>query len=108
MIQATFNKKNDFIDSFKIKGHAGYAEHGEDIICASVSSLAISVINTLEEYVKAKIKYSVKEADVSLNIIKVNDTQKIQADALTKMLMIAVKEMSEEHSQYIKVKIMEE
>ena len=33
-----------------IKGHAGYAEEGEDIICAAVSALAINFYNSVETF----------------------------------------------------------
>ncbi len=34
---------------FTCDGHAGYAEAGEDIVCAAVSVLVINTINSLEE-----------------------------------------------------------
>ena len=38
MIHAVFEKKNGTLCGFSVKGHAGYAEAGEDIVCAAVSS----------------------------------------------------------------------
>ena len=35
---------------FSIKGHAGYAEHGQDIICAAVSVLAQNTVNSIEQF----------------------------------------------------------
>ena len=31
------------------RGHAGYAERGEDIVCAALSVLVINTLNSLEE-----------------------------------------------------------
>lgn len=39
MITVTVGEVNGALISFKSEGHAGYAQHGEDIICASVSSI---------------------------------------------------------------------
>lgn len=33
---------------FEIKGHAGYAEHGHDIVCAGVSASAYTTFHSLE------------------------------------------------------------
>lgn len=33
----------------EIKGHAGYAEHGKDIICAAVSILSQAFLSTLSD-----------------------------------------------------------
>ncbi len=34
---------------FRMEGHAGFAEEGEDIVCAAVSSAAYLTVNTLTE-----------------------------------------------------------
>ncbi len=37
---------------FTCMGHAGYADAGEDIVCAGISALVINAINSLEEITK--------------------------------------------------------
>lgn len=37
------------LTGFSAKGHAGYAEEGSDIVCAAVSVLTITCVNTLEK-----------------------------------------------------------
>ena len=48
MITVTVTKKNNSYTEFTSKGHAGYAEEGQDIICAAVSVLVINTVNSLE------------------------------------------------------------
>ena len=45
------NEKNECVgfDSF---GHAGFAEEGQDIVCAAVSILTINTINAIETFTK--------------------------------------------------------
>ena len=38
MIEAVFERKNGRLCGFSVRGHAGYADAGEDIVCAAVSS----------------------------------------------------------------------
>ena len=47
MIKATFDITSDTL-SLRIEGHAGYAEHGKDIVCASASILAYTVAQYVE------------------------------------------------------------
>lgn len=47
MIKVTFTERGKKL-SLRLEGHAGYAEHGKDIVCASASILAY----TLERNVK--------------------------------------------------------
>ena len=35
---------------FKCDGHAGYAEYGQDIVCAALSVLTINTINSIENF----------------------------------------------------------
>lgn len=50
MIQVQAVKENGCYKKFMIDGHAGYAEMGEDIVCAAVSALVINTINSIEEF----------------------------------------------------------
>lgn len=45
---------------FIIEGHADYANSGEDIVCAAVSSAAYMTVNTITDIIKA-------EADVAVD-----------------------------------------
>lgn len=38
------------IIGFQVSGHAGFADYGNDIVCASVSVLVINCINSIEKY----------------------------------------------------------
>ena len=61
MTRITIYKKNRQIIGFKALGHAGYAEAGEDIVCASVSVLTINTINSIETFTSAKSNLSCDE-----------------------------------------------
>ncbi len=50
MIRVQIVKKEGQYQRFSIDGHAGYAEMGEDIVCAAVSALVINTINSIEKY----------------------------------------------------------
>ena len=45
MITIKVRKKNGSYEEFISKGHAGYAEAGQDIVCAAVSALIINTVN---------------------------------------------------------------
>lgn len=48
MIKVTFTESGDKL-SLRLEGHAGYAEHGKDIVCASASILAYTVAQFVTE-----------------------------------------------------------
>ena len=51
MIQAVFERAEDGeLRSAEITGHAGSGEYGFDVVCASVSTLAINFVNSVEKF----------------------------------------------------------
>ncbi|MGG3573779.1 ribosomal-processing cysteine protease Prp [Bacillus gobiensis] len=50
MIQATINRSVNSreIVSFSLSGHADFAEHGQDLVCAGASAVVIGAINAVE------------------------------------------------------------
>jgi uncharacterized protein YsxB (DUF464 family) len=58
-----YKSDKDSYKGFCCNGHSGYATSGEDIVCAAISVLVITTINSLE--VLAKEKMTVKEDERS-------------------------------------------
>ena len=61
MINITVVKSNSKIITIQATGHSGYAEEGQDIVCAAVSTLTQALINGLVEVVKISPKYVIDE-----------------------------------------------
>ena len=49
MITATFYHRNQRLTGVSVSGHAGYADAGQDVICASVSASVQLTANLLTE-----------------------------------------------------------
>lgn len=58
---------NDKINSIEISGHANFDEYGKDIVCSSVSSIAITTVNALLKLGK-DINYINKEGYLKITI----------------------------------------
>ena len=72
MITATvFQDSGDSGDvsyrGIEIKGHAGWAEAGEDIICAGVSALAVNFYNSVEEFTEDSFEGEAGQKDVQFS-----------------------------------------
>lgn len=48
MISANFCKSQGLLTGFSFSGHSGYAEAGEDVVCAAVSSAVQLTVNILD------------------------------------------------------------
>ena len=57
MIKGTFYRtESGTIHQFRITGHAGAGEYGEDIVCAAVSALSINAINSVSHLLALRCK----------------------------------------------------
>ena len=62
MIKANlFTTRDGSLVGFDISGHADFAERGQDIVCAAVSSAAFLVANTICEIIKLTAETDVDE-----------------------------------------------
>ena len=50
MISVVISKHLNNIVSVSLDGHAGYADHGQDIVCSAVSVLVINTFNSIERF----------------------------------------------------------
>ncbi|GCF92856.1 hypothetical protein NRIC_07470 [Enterococcus florum] len=109
MITGTFTRNNrGRIISIEITGHAGFGEEGEDIICAGISTLAYSVLNSIDslagfqpivEIDEVEGGYLYAEMLEDLPQEKVNISQ-----ILLESLLVGFKTVKEEYPDYIKIR----
>jgi uncharacterized protein len=49
MIQVTiYRLESGLIQAFTLSGHANYANHGKDIVCAAASAVSVGTVNAIE------------------------------------------------------------
>lgn len=71
MVRVTFSKNNDGdIVVFKVEGHAGYAPHGQDIVCAAVSAVTTSTINGIKALTDGEIEVSIDGGLIDACVLK--------------------------------------
>lgn len=54
-------------EGITLRGHANYAPHGQDVVCAGVSTLVQTLIQSIEELTQDKIQYSMSPGRVDIN-----------------------------------------
>ncbi|MDE5792938.1 MAG: ribosomal-processing cysteine protease Prp [Oscillospiraceae bacterium] len=104
MIKAVFQKQNGKFCSCSIKGHADYADMGQDIICASVSSAVQLTANLITESFHEQADISAKN-----NIIKIclKQVQTGNGAVILDGLFVHLQCISEEYPDNIKIQVSE-
>ena len=68
MTKCEFFTEEDRITGFSISGHSGYAEAGQDIVCAAISAVVTMAEATINDVCGAKAKVRVKEEDARVTL----------------------------------------
>ena len=89
-------KKNEVIE---ISGHANYDEFGKDIVCASVSSVIMTAVNSIMNIDNSSISY-VDDGN-KIIIKKLNDNEIV--DKLLNTMIVILKDLEKQYKKNIKV-----
>ena len=94
----------DRITGFSVSGHSGYAEAGQDIVCAAISAVVTMAEATINDICGAKAKVRVKEADarITLTLPSSCDEEDAVQAVLSGMLLTLVN-FAEDYPDYIEV-----
>jgi uncharacterized protein YsxB (DUF464 family) len=98
-IMITITSKGDFNQGFTIEGHANYAEHGQDIVCASVSILAHVLAMEIQSY--ADCEYIERPGYTDMHIKDITSIHQFMA--LKRALKRGLHEIVNEYPQYVKI-----
>lgn len=102
MIRARFFCDNGKMYGFEVSGHAGYADKGKDIVCASVSSAVQMAANTITEIICESADVATEGDKISL---KLNHSGEINypAQAVLKGLHLHLSILSDQFESTISV-----
>ena len=68
MIRVRYRTADDLLTGFTLSGHAGAGDHGQDIVCAAVSSAAYMTANTITEILGATADITVDDGYMDLTV----------------------------------------
>ena len=98
MIEVKINLSNQRIQKIKISGHALYAPHGEDLVCAGVSSIGTGLLNALDILVPSSCKLILRDY-ISIQVVE--DSEVVQTILRTGVIQLET--IAEQYGDYLKV-----
>ena len=103
MIKATVLK--DSTDSGNViyrgivmEGHAGYAQEGEDIICAAVSALSLNFFNSVETFTEDEFEGRAGQEDVQFEFRFTSDISP-ESQLLMNSLVLGLRNIEKEYGE---------
>ena len=86
-------------DSLSVKGHANYAEPGKDIVCAAVSALTQTLIQSIEELTDDTIQYDIQPGTVNIKFWCLSDLARGLVDAF----FVGIRMIADEYPDNVKL-----
>ena len=108
MTKVTVSKKNDKIFEVECDGHTNYGEKGEDIVCASLSSIVQTAVLGLLMIVMIELDMERDDEQGYLKFTlpeKLDETQEIQAAAILDTMLCGISDLYESFSDYIELEV---
>lgn len=94
------------IKGFEIKGHALHKSENEeyDLVCAGVSSISITAVNGLQEYLGLELcKLECNDGYLLCQLPQIDDKLQFhQAQAILETMVLGLKQIAEDFSKHIK------
>ena len=104
MTKCEFFRENERITGFSISGHSGYAEAGQDIVCAAISAVVTRAEATINDVCGAKAKVRVKEEDARITLtLPASCDEEESIQAILAGMLLTLCSLRDDYPDYIEV-----
>ncbi len=108
MIKVTVTKEQSGrIHSFEMSGHAQFAEHGKDLVCAGASAVSFGAVNAVSELCKLTLDIEQSgERGYLFVALPTNCSahQKQRAQLIFEAMVVSLQTIEREYHKFIKIK----
>ncbi len=87
---------------YVISGHAGFQDHGKDVVCAGISAISQAVLLGLQEILGDRVKATRLEGFLSVDIDK-DDAGKEGTQAVMRCLELGLESISKQYPKFVSV-----
>ena len=92
------------ISGFSVSGHSGYAEAGQDIVCAAISAVVTMAEATINDVCGAKAKVRVKDDQARITLtLPASCDEEESVQAVLSGMMLTLISLREDYPDYIEV-----
>ena len=102
-----YKDAENFITGVKMSGHARFAKHGKDIVCAATSALVMNTINSIENFTSDRftLDHDEKKGFIEFHVISpLSNNSNLLLSSLVLGLQGIVEEYTEKYITITQVK----
>ena len=98
-----FRNNKDMIVAYKVDGHAGYGEEGNDIVCSAVSMITQAPIYGLKYHLKCEFEQKVDQENGAFSISLRCEPNEVTQGIFVTMLY-GLQSIERQYSKYVRIK----
>ena len=115
MTKIVFFRSGGTYYGFEEHGHAGYAEAGDDIVCAALSAMTMLVINTIEVAYASDVDYEIDEEATRIKVtskaalaeFEEDERKRYAVSGLFMSYFYQLNDMVEDYYKYLEVDVVD-
>ena len=98
MTSITIYRDREGYIGFSTHGHAGYAEYGEDIVCAGISALVLNAINSIEAFTEDHFTAQAEEESGNIEF-RIEGRPSAEAELLLESMVLGLKGIQNDYGK---------
>lgn len=84
----------------EVKGHTDYGEHGQDIVCAGISTLTQTALLGLIKHLQLQVKYQVSDGYL---LFSLRGQENAQTDAILETMLYGLQEIAHAYCKHVRI-----
>ena len=115
MTKIVFFRSGGSFYGFEEQGHSGYADAGEDVLCAAISAMTMLIINTVEVAYSSSVDFTIDEETTNIKVRSKAALPEYEEDELKRYAVSGIflayykqiEDMLEEYYDYLDVSVVD-
>ena len=104
MTNVRISRQGRWLRGFEISGHSGYAERGEDIVCAAISAISQTAVLGITEVVRLKPFCKQDDAEGRLRVrLRSSDVGNRRAEAILRTMVVGLMNIQAQYPDFLRI-----
>lgn len=106
MIELVFQRDNNRWCSFQSKGHSGYKNSGEDIVCAAISAIVQTALLGIKAFDKEISSYVIEDGFLEWNLTTKTEFEfDVQIQSIITAAILGCLNIAVQYPEFVSVKL---
>ena len=113
MTKVVFFRSGGVFYGFEEQGHTGFAEEGNDILCAALSAMTMLIINTVEVAYASDVEYTIDDETTNVRVrskaalveFEEDERKRYAVSGLFLSYFYQLSELREEYYEFLDVEV---